>query len=203
VIGVAPSSGRRMRRLARNISGATAVEFAVVAPVLFLMIMGLFDVAHTQYTNSLVHGEMQRAARQLTLENANSRMQVVDAKVRAQIRQIVPKSATIEFEKLSHFDFSDIAEPEEVIGGNNDRVCDPGETYLDDNDNGRWDADRGKDGIGGARDAVLYTAIITYPRMFPISGMIGVPKDVRLEVSTVLRNQPYDEQDRSATSRTC
>jgi Flp pilus assembly pilin Flp len=203
VIAARPLPKQSLRRLAGDTGGATIIEFAVVAPVLFLMLMGLFDVAHTQYTSSLVHGEMQRAARQLTLENANSQMEMVDAKVRSQLRQVLPPSATIEFEKLSHFDFSDIAEPEEIVGGNGDQICDPGEMYIDDNDNSRWDADRGKDGIGGARDAVLYTAIITYPRMFPLYGMIGAPEEIQLEVSTVLRNQPYDEQDRTATPRYC
>lgn len=77
------------------------------------------------------------------------------------------------------------------------------ERYFDVNENGKWDADRGKDGIGGARDAVLYTAVVTYPRMFPMYGLIGLPQDVTLKASTVLRNQPFDEQDDAKIERKC
>lgn len=192
-----------LRRILKDDEGMTLVEFAFVGPVLILMIMGLFDVAHTQYTSSMVSGAMQKAARDLTLENAGSQQAAIDENVRAQVRAVVPPGATIEFEKLSHFDFADIGEPEEVLGGNGDQVCDAGERYVDDNDNGQWDANRGKGGIGGARDAVLYTAIVTYPRMFPMFSLAGLPKDVTVTASSVLRNQPFDEQDRNATIRDC
>ncbi|OYX46938.1 MAG: hypothetical protein B7Y97_13125, partial [Sphingomonas sp. 32-66-10] len=36
--------------LRRDESGATIVEFAMVAPVLGLVLLGAFDVAHTLYT---------------------------------------------------------------------------------------------------------------------------------------------------------
>lgn len=203
MIRPARSLAALLRRLDGDTRGTTLTEFAVVGPVLILMIMGLFDIAHTQYTASLVNGAMQRAARDLTLENAGSRQSNIDARVRAQIETVVPGSAEIEFEKLSHFDFSDIKRPEEIVSGNGDQTCDPGERYIDANDNGRFDLDRGKSGIGGARDAVLYTAVVTYPRMFPMYGLAGLSEEVRIEASTVLRNQPYDEQDRTASEGTC
>jgi hypothetical protein len=34
-------------------------------------------------------------------------------------------------------------------------------------------------------------------------GLIGMPETVTLRASTVLRNQPYDEQDRSETTGNC
>lgn len=191
------------RRLAGDTKGATLPEFGFVAPIFLLMLMGVLDLAHTQYTDSMIHGTMQRAARDLTLENAGSRQVDIDERVRKQLRNVVPGNATIEFEKLSHFDFSDIGMPEEVLGGNGDQKCDPGERYVDDNDNGTWDRDRGKGGIGGARDAVLYTVNVSYPRMFGIAGISGLSNEVRLSASTVLRNQPFDEQDRTAPTRDC
>jgi hypothetical protein len=53
----------------------------------------------------------------------------------------------------------------------------------------------GANGIGGARDVVLYTANVTYPRMFPLHSMIGLPSNVTVSATTVLRNQPFDEQN--------
>jgi hypothetical protein len=193
------------RRLLGDRSGVTLVEFAFVGPVLIIMIMGIFDMAHTQYTNALLNGAMQKAARDMTLESAGSQQANNDDRVRAQVRNVLPAGAEIEFERLSHFDFSDIGEPEEIIepAATANRRCDPGERYIDENDNGRWDADRGQEGNGGARDAVLFTAIVRYDRLFPMFELIGMPDKVTLRSSTVLRNQPFDEQDRSTDTRDC
>ncbi len=202
-----PDTARRpvLHRLLGDRRGATLTEFAFVAPVLVILVMGVFDMAHTQYTNALINGAIQKAGRDMTLESAGSREAATDARVREQVRNVVPNSATIEFERLSHFDFSDIGEPEEVIepASTANRRCDPGETYIDENDNGRWDRDRGKEGIGGARDAVLYSAIVTYPRLFPMFGLAGMSENVTLRASTVLRNQPFDEQNRSTRTGNC
>lgn len=192
-----------LRRLFGDNGGVTLVEFAFVGPVLILLIMGIFDMAHTQYTNALVNGAMQKAGRDMTLENAASRTAANDARVRAQVLNIVPNGATVEFERLSHFDFTDIGEPEEFADDNLDGICNNNEVYADANGNGQWDADRGRDGIGGARDAVLYTAIITYPRMFPMFELAGMPDQVTLRSSTVLRNQPFDEQNRAISTGNC
>lgn len=192
-----------LRRLIGDRSGATLTEFAFVGPVLIMMIMGIFDMAHTQYTTAMVNGAMQKAGRDMTLENAGSQQAVIDAAVSAQVKTVVPNGAVIEFERLSHYDFSDIGEAEEFDDDNVDGVCNDGEVFVDANENGQWDANRGSDGIGGARDAVLYTAVVTYPRMFPMYGLIGMPQTITLRASTVLRNQPYDEQDRSDTTGNC
>lgn len=193
-----------LRRLPADRRGVTLVEFALVAPVLIVMVMGLFDIAHTQYTSSMLRGAMQKAARDLTLENANSQQINIDARVREQVATVMPQGATVTVEKVSHFDFADVGEPEEFTDQNDDDICNNNEVYIDNNNNGSWDADRGKDGIGGARDVVLYTTRVSYPRLFPMYGLIGLSQNVELSSSTVLRNQPFDEQnDRVTTQRNC
>jgi hypothetical protein len=194
---------RLLRQLASDSSGATLTEFAFVAPVLILMVMGIFDMAHSQYTNALINGAMQKAGRDMTLENAGSQQTSIDETVRNEVLKVTPSTATVTFEKLSHFDFTDIGEPEEYDDDNNDGVCNDNEVYNDANGNNQWDADRARAGIGGARDAVLYTAIVSYPRLFPMYGLAGMPQNVTLRASTVLRNQPFDEQDRSTETGNC
>lgn len=190
-------------QLRRDQDGATLTEFGFVAPVLILMIMGIFDLGHTQYTTALVNGAMQKAGRDLTLESAGSRESTIDAAVIDQVQNVVPGTATVELIKVSNFDFSDIGEPEEFTDENGDGVCNNNEVFADQNDNGQWDPDRGKVGIGGARDAVLYTAVVTYPRLFPMAGLAGLPENVEVRASTVLRNQPFDEQDRNVETGNC
>lgn len=192
-----------LRRLRDDRSGATLTEFAFVAPVLILLVMGIFDMAHTQYTSALLNGAIQKAGRDMTLESAGSRITAVDARVRAQVQTVVPNNATIEFERLSHFDFSDIGEPEEWDDFDGNGTCNGGEPYIESNGSAGWQENRGEAGIGGARDAVLYTAIVSYPRLFPIHAFTDMPSNVTLRASTVLRNQPFDEQDRSTDAEQC
>lgn len=194
-----PHQARLLRQLSSDCSGATLTEFAFVAPVLILMVMGIFDMAHSQYTNALINGAMQKAGRDMTLETAGSQQNSIDEAVRNEVLKVTPSTATVTFEKLSHFDFTDIGEPEEFDDDNNDGICNDNEVYVDSNGNNQWDADRGRAGIGGARDAVLYTAIVSYPRLFPMYGLAGMPQNVTLRASTVLRNQPFDEQDLTET----
>ncbi|MDP2130594.1 MAG: TadE/TadG family type IV pilus assembly protein [Erythrobacter sp.] len=192
-----------LRRLIGDRSGVTLVEFAFVGPVLILMIMGIFDMAHTQYTSAMINGAMQKAGRDMTLESAGSRQADVDDRVREQVLKVVPNGATVEFERLSHFDFTDIGEAEEFTDENGDGICNNNEVFADANGNGQWDPDRGRSGIGGARDAVLYTAVVKYPRMFPMFELAGLPEEITLRATTVLRNQPFDEQDRSQDTGNC
>ena len=193
----------RIQNLRKDETGATLVEFGLVAPVFILMIMGIFDIAHTQYTNGMMNGAMQSAGRDLTLESAGSQESNIDQAVIDRVRTVVPASATIQLEKLSHFEFSDIGEQEEYDDENGDGVCNNNEVFADANGNGQWDPNRGEEGIGGARDAVLYTAIVSYDRLFPMYGLAGMPQSVTLRASTVLRNQPYDEQDLAIETGNC
>ena len=192
-----------LARLLRDDRGATLTEFAFVGPVLILMVMGIFDMAHTQYTSALVNGAMQKAGRDLTLEGAGSTEAVVDQRVKDQVSAVVPSTATVTLEKLSHFDFSDVGEAEEFNDDNGDGICNGGEVYVDVNENGQWDANQGDQGIGGARDVVLYTAVVRYPRLFPMYGLAGLDQDVTVRSSTVMRNQPFDQQDRSTETGNC
>ena len=52
-----------------------------------------------------------------------------------------------------------------------------GEPFEDANANGTWDEDRGSDGQGGARDAVLYVVSVSYRRAFGVGepGARGDP----------------------------
>jgi hypothetical protein len=195
---------RTLRRLSQAADGATLVEFAFVAPVLMLMIFGLFDIAHTQYTSSVMNGAMQRSARSFTLQSASTNETALDNAVIAQVSAVVPRGATVTLQKQSVLDFADVNAPEEIVADNGNGRCDPGETYLESNGMTGWQANRARDGIGGARDVMIYTANVTYPRLFPMFSMIGLPSNVNLRASTVLRSQPFDQQGaRTTTVRNC
>lgn len=185
----------RLQGLARNEDGVTVVEFALVAPALLVLVLGVFDLAYNVYTNGIVNGAIQRAARGSTIEGASSNQAKLDAIVTSEVRSVTP-NATLTFERKAYASFSDVGRPEDFTDRDNDGICNNGEPYEDANRNGRWDTDPGAAGFGGARDAVLYTVTVTYPRLVPIAALIpGQNKYFTLKTRSVLRNQPYGAQD--------
>jgi len=193
-----------LRHLRRDREGVTLVEFAIVGPVLILMLMGLFDIAHTQYTSAVLYGAMQKAARDYTLESASASETTIDTRVQDQIRAVMPNGATITFTKTAFDDFKNVNEPEEYTDIDNNRTCNNGEPYEDANGNGIWDVYRGANGLGAARDVFLYTSNVSYPRLFPMFGLIGLPPTITLSATTVLRRQPFDQgSNLTPTVRNC
>lgn len=193
---------RRLRRLCKDRQGAAAVEFALISPVMVLVLMGLFDMGYTLYAGVMLQGALQEAARNSTVEGAAQRLTTIDTAVENEVLRVVP-NADLVFKRKSYSNFSDVGLAEDYTDTNGNGACDAGEPYEDANGNGAWDQDRGTNGLGGARDAVLYTVTMTYRRPFPMASLIGLPENVTNEATTVLRNQPYDLQKSVAKLENC
>lgn len=192
-----------LRGLWRDTRGVTAVEFALVSPGLLLVLFGIFELGYEIYAQTMLQGSIQQAARASTIEGASTRSAAIDAVVTDAVHDIVP-SASISFNRKSYSNFSDVGLPEDYTDSNENGACDDGEPFEDANGNGSWDADRGSAGMGGARDAVLYTVTVTYDRPFPLANLVpGMSRTLTTTARTVLRNQPYDEQRSIATTGNC
>lgn len=61
-------SSRKDLRLAGDERGATVVEFAVVAPVMLMMLFGIFQFGWTQHSLSNVRHAVDRASRALVID---------------------------------------------------------------------------------------------------------------------------------------
>lgn len=181
-----------LRPLADDRRGVTAIEFGIVAPVLCLMILGLSDLAYQSYTQSMLEGAVQKAARDATLESASTNIDAIDQAVIDAVHRVAP-SADVKPIRKSYTTFSNI-KPEKFTDTNKNGVRDPGECYDDVNGNGQWDVDPGKAGLGGADDIVVYQVTATYPRIFPMAGLLGWSSTQTLVAQTVLKNQPYSTQ---------
>jgi len=183
--------------LLRDRRGATIVEFAIVAPVMALLLLGGFDVAHTLYMRAVLQGIVQKTARDSGLESATdtASQTAIDNKVKAQATAIANNAAiTISRRYYRTFSAASAAKAESYTDTNKDGKCDNGEPFQDDNNNGVWDSDGGDSGQGGAKDRTVYTVSLSYPRFFPLYNLIGVSKTTTVAASTVLENQPYSDQ---------
>lgn len=191
------------RNLGRDRSGATIVEFAIVAPIFFGILMFIFDIGFMAYARSILSGEVNAVGRASALETAtDERRANMDARVAEQVRLIVP-DGTVTFERES-FNTYGLAQTrvEPFVDGNENDRCDAGESYLDLNGNSRFDLDGARAGGGGARDVVIYTATLQYTRFFPLAGLFGMNRNVELQARTILKNQPFDQQSQP-NSRVC
>ena len=173
--------------------GAAAVEFGLVAPCLLLGLLGMFDLGYSMYTSTLLKGAIHKAARDSTIEGAGIKASSLDAHVTRVVQDIAPK-AVLTFSRKSYTSYSVIGKAEDFTDVNKNDTCDDGEPYEDANGNKQWDDDRGKEGSGGARDAVLYEVNVTYPRAFPLYRLIGAEPTAELSAKTILRNQPYADK---------
>jgi Flp pilus assembly protein TadG len=60
---------RVFRRLARNTSGATALEFAIVAPVFLAFVLGVFNLGYALYCGAAVRHAIQQSSRALMFDS--------------------------------------------------------------------------------------------------------------------------------------
>ena len=185
------------RKLRDDSSGVTVVEFALVAPVLCLVLLGAFDVSHTLYTRAALQCIVQKTSRDSTLESSAEAEQqaALDTKVKDQVTALA-NNATITITRRFYRSFSEAAaaRAEVFTDTNGNGECDAGEPYEDVNRNNVWDRDGANAGQGGAKDATLYTVTMSYPRFFTVYKLVGGSDTTRISASTVLRNQPYGEQ---------
>jgi Flp pilus assembly protein TadG len=86
-----------LRRLARARTGATALEFALVAPALLLMLLGLVEVGRAFWMKSALDFAVQEAARCAVVQQANpacANPAAVRAYAAARVAQLaIPASA--------------------------------------------------------------------------------------------------------------
>jgi Flp pilus assembly protein TadG len=183
--------------------GSTLTEFAVILPVMMLLILGLCDLTYQAYVQAVLAGAIQKAGRDSTLQdNAKATATAaIDLRVMKQV-WAVAKTATWQSSRKSYAQFGYVTpEPFEDKNGNN--AYDADECFTDLNGNGVRDLDPGKTGQGVANDVVVYTMTIRYNRLSPIGKLIGWDQQPTATATTLLKNQPYTNTTSAAATRVC
>lgn len=191
-----------VRHLRQNTEGATIVEFAIVLPLFMVFLVGLMDIGQMVYGKSVLTGAVHRAARASATEMRN--VTQADATVLAAIRPVLP-GVTIASSRTSYYDFSDIGRPEKWNDANGNSACDNNEVYTDENRNGQWDEDVGKQGSAGdANDVVVYRVTASFEPMFKVPFLPERWSDRTLSATAVVKNQPFGNQtDYGSTAGSC
>lgn len=192
-------------RLGRQQQGTAVTEFGLIAPVFMVFMIGVYDITHMAYARSVFSGAVETAAREASLETGDTAE--ADAFVLDAIQPVVP-GVVVETERESYFDFADIDRPEpwtDNLGKDEDGewidyagfengTCDYGESFVDKNRSGEWEADGGAEGNGGAGDVVIYTARATYTPLFKIPFAPDSWNERTMTARAVKKNQPFGDQ---------
>jgi len=98
-----------LTRLARDTRGAPALEFAMVAPVFLLLMLGVANVGQLIYAKILLNGAVEQAARTSATENGDTT--AADNTVQKIVGPIVP-GATFTTTRYRYYDFTDVGRAE-------------------------------------------------------------------------------------------
>lgn len=202
---------RLARRLRRDQRGGPALEFALIAPAMLMLCMGLGELAYQGYVQAVLTGAVQKAGRDATIQGWATQTGTLDQVIKNQITSIAPdavfnsvRNNYDNYGAIAGEPFTDSKYPANSSGVY-DGICDHGESYTDVNGNGKYDSDLSQDGEGGANDISKYTMTVTYPRIFPVGFWLGWGSTISLSATTLLKNQPYATQNANTgtTSGTC
>ena len=186
---------KRPTNLRREERDATLVEFALFAPVLMIVMMGLLDMSYRLYATAMLNGEVQKAARDATLESSTNAVALaaLDTRVKEGFRQVNgtvnDSNFVITRRNFANFTNAGKMEPSTGPGG----VCAPTFTYVDVNNSGTFD-DGASSGQGRTDDVTLYTVTVTYKSLFPVNALYVASTNQTITSQTVLRNQPFNDQ---------
>ena len=189
----------RVRRYRKCQDGATAVEFALISPVLFLLVMGIVEAGMIMSAKNTLESATYIASRtgktgyvetNQTQEETIMAALVDRASLFLDTDYVSIDAMTVETKTYASFD--EIGDPEPFIDGNDNGIRDDGESFTDINGNGVWDEDRGGSGFGGANQIVVYTITYPWPLFTPLVGnFIGTNGIITLSSRAVVMNEPY------------
>lgn len=194
-----------MRFLARFWSaneGVTAMEFAFVAPVLILFMMGTIEAAMMMFVQNILESATFNASRLGKTGYATpgaTREETIIQMIEDRAAGLLDP-ALIEIDAMAYGGgFGDVNQPEPYTDSNGNGVKDAGEPYIDSNGNGAWDADMGMAGLGTAGDVVVYTVRYPWTLITPMAGAFFGDDDlgedeepiITLTARAVVRNEPY------------
>jgi Flp pilus assembly pilin Flp len=174
--------------------GSTAVEFALVAPVLLFMTFAIVESGIAFAADIVLKNATYDAAR-TGRTGFVSDDSTQDATVKQKIKSVAGLIMDVDklvITSLSYENFDDLKKPEPFIDKNGNGVRDNGENYTDVNGNGKYDLDQGANGYGGTAQVVRYT--VSYPWTFhtPIlKEVVGNGGTIDLSATAVVQNEPY------------
>lgn len=185
-----------LRRFWRADEGVSAIEFAVIAPILLLLIFGIVEFATIMLLANIMENATSissRLGKTGYSASGKSREDTIRDSVIARAGNLIKPSQLVITSKY-YEQFDQIGDAEPWNDANHNGIAEAGE-YNDINGNGHWDSDMGLAGYGDAEDIVVYSIRYPWHVMTPIMReLIGDENgDFPITAHAVVKNEPYDD----------
>ena len=179
--------------------GVTAVEFGFIAPVLFLLVMGIVEaglIMSAQNTLESATYVASRTGRTGFVDTGKTQEETIIDLLKERASLFLDTDYVgidaMSVTTKTYADLDGINEPEPYVDANSNGVRDNGENFTDINGNGVWDEDRGGSGFGSAGEIVVYTVTYPWPLFTPLVGeFIGTDGIFTLTSRAVVKNEPF------------
>ena len=172
-------------------AGSTAVEFAIILPVLLLFLVGSIEMAIVLFIGSSIEAAVMEASRygvtkpEEGVSRADRVLEIVEAKTYGLLDM-----DQVELDTLVYNSFADIGKPEPFTDDNGNNAYDEGEEYGDVNGNGQWDAGHGRGRPRRGGDVVVYRLSYDWGIVTPILQQ-ALGESVTHVSSIAVRNEPF------------
>ena len=197
-------SRNALRRFRKSESGVTAIEFAIVAPILMLLSCGVFEVSLLMASLVSLEGGLKEASRYgITGQTPNigTREQQIKAILADHtLKMIDLTSATIDIKTFSSFSTAQDGEPYGDTNGNGQ--YDLGEPYSDLDCNNKWNGpgELASDSAGQPGQVVQYTVNFDWKVITPLISTVWGKSSFPMSASIIVKNEPNLYSDYCAAS---
>jgi hypothetical protein len=176
-------------------SGAAIIEFAIVAPVLFLFLIGILETGLIFFTSSVLEGATNIGAR--IGKTGFSAGMTREAYIRSEVQRLSggfldPANLTITM--LAYDSFTHIGQPEPcILPPQPPCPGTAGVNFIDTNHNGQWDEDQGRTDAGQHGEIVLYRVNYPWALFTPLmSAIMGDPTGhINITSIATVRNERF------------
>jgi len=172
--------------------GATALEFALILPVLLLFVVGSIEAAIILFIGSSIESAVLEASRYGITGTEYGEMSRSD-----RVLKIVKERTyglldmdKVRLDTLIYESFDDIGKPEPFVDADGNGVWTDGEGFTDVNGNAQWDDDMGEAGLGGGGAVVVYRLTYPWGVVTPILHR-ALGETVTHVSSVALMNEPF------------
>jgi len=186
-----------LRLYRRNESGVTAVEFAFIAPVLFMLMFGIIEFSLYMFATSVLESAVTMSSRLGKTGFDDEDTSGISRE--AMIHDLVEEKSAglldpdnLVITTLVYSSFDNIGQPEPHSDLNSNGIIETGE-YTDINLNGQYDEDMGAAGLGGPDEVVVYRVQYPWHVTTPMIGrFFSSTGDVMITTSIVVKNEPWE-----------
>lgn len=186
----------RSRRLARNEDGATIIEFAIVAPVFFLLLMGVIEFGLIGLHSVALDAAVAQTSRVASIGNVPNgypdRVSYIESELRRRTQNLINSDRVVISANLLSAGGAPtppdicLSEPP-TIGGN----CPPGTPYENVNGIAGYQGAAQAVTLGQSGDIVEIRAAYPWRVQVPIlKDLFGENGALLLTSSTVVKNEP-------------